>query len=53
MKTHKQECISIYDAYSLYTKSNENNPYIVSKRYFEKFLEENYHDNIDDDDLVW
>jgi len=49
----KQECISIYDAYSLYTKSNENNPYIVSKRYFEKFLEENYHDNIDDDDLVW
>lgn len=41
--------ISIYDAYIEYTKYS-NNSLIVSKRYFEKYLEENYHEYIEDDD---
>ena len=43
------KCISIYDAYIEYTKYS-NNTLIVSKRYFEKYIEENYHQYIDDDD---
>ena len=45
----EHKCISIYDAYIEYTKYS-NNSLIASKRYFEKFILENYHENIEDED---
>lgn len=45
----EHKCISIYDAYLEYTKYS-NNTLIVSKRYFEKYIEENYHEYIEDED---
>tara|TARA_B100000925_G_scaffold278368_1_gene247128 strand:- start:2354 stop:3865 length:1512 start_codon:yes stop_codon:yes gene_type:complete len=52
MESIKEEhkCISIYDAYLQYTKYYSNSSFIVSKRYFEKYLQENYHQYIDDED---
>ena len=51
IETIKEEhkCISIYEAYLEYTKYS-NNGLTVSKRYFEKYLEENCHEYIDDED---
>ena len=43
------KCISIYEAYIEYTKFSSNS-LIVSKRYFEKYIGENYHEYIDDED---
>ena len=43
------KCISIYEAYIEYTKFCSNS-LIVSKRYFEKYIGENYHEYIDDED---
>lgn len=46
----EHKCISIYEAYLQYTKYYSNSSFVVSKRYFEKYIEENYHENIDDED---
>ena len=51
IETIKEEhkCISIYEAYLEYTKYSSND-LTVSKRYFEKYIEENCHEYIDDED---
>lgn len=46
----EDKCISIFDAYLQYTKHYSTSSFIVSKRYFEKYIEENYHQYIDDED---